>query len=156
MVRLNINHIKDPYQYNLYKTGISVGDYPVDHHHAQYPGKVPPIPFPKIPAYNIPLGSLVPKDLDGLIVCDKGIFVSNIVNGTTRLQPVVLLTGQAAGILAAQSVLHKISPKKISIRNIQQKLLDCKNYLMPFYDSKPNELGWEAIQRISVTGILKG
>lgn len=156
MVRLNINHIKDPYQFNLYKTGIAVGDYPVDHHHAQYPGKVPPIAFPKISAYNIPLGSLMPKDMEGLIVCDKGISVSNIANGTTRLQPVVLLTGQAAGILAAQSVLQKISPKKINIRTIQQKLLDNKNYLMPFYDVKPNDLGWEAIQKISLTGILKG
>ncbi len=156
IVRLNINHIKDPYQYNLYKTGIAVGDYPVDHHHAQYPGKVPSIPFPQIPAYNIPMGSLIPNDAEGLIVCDKGISVSNISNGTTRLQPVVLLTGQAAGIVAAQSVLQKISPKKINIRTIQQKLLDSKNYLMPFYDVQPNDPGWEAIQKISLTGILKG
>ncbi len=156
MVRLNIDHIKNPYQYDLYKTGIAVGDYPVDHHHAQYPGKVPPIPFPKIPAFNIPLGALIPEDLEGLIVCDKGISVSNIANGTTRLQPVVLLTGQAAGILAAQSVIKNLSPKKINIRTVQQKLLETKNYLMPFYDVQPNDIGWEAIQKMSVLGIFKG
>ena len=38
-----------------------------------------------------------------LIVCEKGISVTNIVNGTTRLQPVVMLTGQGAGVLAALS-----------------------------------------------------
>ncbi|MBK6936955.1 MAG: FAD-dependent oxidoreductase [Chitinophagaceae bacterium] len=87
----------------MYRTGISVGDYPVDHHHAQYPGKVPEIEFPSVPAYNIPMGALIPEKIDGLIVCEKGISVSNIVNGTTRLQPVVLLTGQAAGMLAAKA-----------------------------------------------------
>ena len=90
VVRMNINHIKNPYDNTLYRTGISVGDYPVDHHHAQYPGKVPEIEFPHIPSYNIPLGALIPETIDGLIVCEKGISVTNIVNGTTRLQPVVL------------------------------------------------------------------
>ena len=97
LVRMNINHIKKPYDHTLYRTGISVGDYPVDHHHARYPGKVPEIEFPPIPAYSIPMGALIPENIDGLIVCEKGISVTNIVNGTTRLQPVVLLTGQAAG-----------------------------------------------------------
>jgi hypothetical protein len=101
---LNIDHIQHPYNYTLYRTGIAVGDYPVDHHHGQYPGKPPPIPFPKIPSFNIPLGVLMPERVEGLIVCEKGISVSNIANGTTRLQPVVLLTGQAAGMLAAVSI----------------------------------------------------
>jgi hypothetical protein len=61
MVRLNINHLKDPYNYTLYRTGIAVGDYPVDHHHAQYPCKVPDIEFPDIPSFNIPLGCLFAK-----------------------------------------------------------------------------------------------
>ena len=94
LVRLDIDHIKNPYNHSLYRTGISVGDYPVDHHHGQFPGKLPPLEFPPIPSYNIPLGSLIPEKIDGLIVCEKAISVSNIVNGTTRLQPVVLLTGR--------------------------------------------------------------
>ena len=52
VVRMNINHIKNPYDATLYRTGISVGDYPVDHHHARYPGKVPEIEFPPIPSFN--------------------------------------------------------------------------------------------------------
>ena len=54
VVRFTISHIKTPYDYTLYRTGIAVGDYPVDHHHGQYAGKVPAIPFPKIPAFTIP------------------------------------------------------------------------------------------------------
>jgi FAD dependent oxidoreductase len=156
IVRLNINHLENLYDYNLYRTGISVGDYPVDHHHARYPGKVPELEFPPIPSFNIPLGCLIPEKIDGLIVCEKGISVSNIVNGSTRLQPVVLLTGQAAGVLAAKSIKEKKSIRDVAVRDVQAELLKLKCYLMPFVDVKPDDPNWEAIQKVGVTGILKG
>jgi len=156
VIRFNLNHIKDPYNYLLYRTGISVGDYPVDHHHARYPGKVPGIEFPPIPAYNIPMGTMIPEKLDGLIVCEKGISVTNIVNGTTRLQPVVLLTGQAAGVLAAKSVQLKKQPRAVPVRMVQEELLQAHAYLMPFTDVKPSDPDWMAIQKTGVSGILKG
>jgi hypothetical protein len=160
IVRMNINHIKDPYNHTLYRTGIAVGDYPVDHHHARYPGKVPEIEFPPIPAYNIPLGALIPENIDGLIVCEKGISVTNIVNGTTRLQPVVLLTGQAAGVLGAEAAKkHNKKPigvKGVGVRMVQLKLLQAKAYLLPFTDVKADHPYWEQLQKIGATGILRG
>jgi hypothetical protein len=156
IVRLNINHIKNPYQYNLYRTGIAVGDYPVDHHHAQYPGKVPPIPFPKIPSYTIPLGALIPEKLNGIIVCEKGVSVSNITNGTTRLQPVVLLTGQAAGIVAALCVKTKKKPRNIDIITVQKQLVNNNCYILPFFDITPNDKNWKAVQTIGAIGFIKG
>ena len=156
VVRLNINHIKSPFQSTLYRTGISVGDYPVDHHHAQYPGKVPPIPFPQVPSYSIPLGALIPEKIEGLIVCEKGISVSNIANGTTRLQPVVLLTGQAAGILAAKSIQQKKQPLQITVREVQDELLKNKCYIVPYMDVKVEDIAWEPIQRIGSLGIIHG
>lgn len=155
-VRFTLNHIKKPYDYTLYRTGIAVGDYPVDHHHNAYTGKIPTIPFPKIPAFNIPLGALIPKGVEGLIVCEKGISVSNIANGCTRLQPVVLLTGQAAGIIAAQCITQSIQPAAISIRRVQGELLNNKCYLMPFCDVPPTDSAWAAIQRVAATGLLHG
>jgi hypothetical protein len=156
MVRLTINHIKEPYKYNLYRTGISVGDYPVDHHHGQYPGKVPAIEFPPIPSFNVPLGTLIPAKTEGLIVCEKAISVTNIVNGTTRLQPVVLLTGQAAGILAALAIRDKQAIKKIPVRKVQDQLLKSGCYIVPFADVQPEDPHWSAVQRTGVTGILRG
>jgi FAD-dependent oxidoreductase family protein len=157
VVRFNINHILDPYkkQTPLYRTGIAVGDYPVDHHHGQNP-QTPFIDFPKIPSFNIPMGALIPDKMNGLIVCEKGISVSNIVNGATRLQPVVLLTGQAAGILASLCAQHNLQPRDADIRTVQQKLLDEKSYIMPFVDVKPESPFWQAVQRAGATGILKG
>ena len=155
-MRLNIDHIATPFNYNVYRTGISVGDYPVDHHHARYNGKVPPIPFPAVPSFNIPMGALIPENTQGLVVCEKGISVSNIANGTTRLQPVVLLTGQAAGMLAAISFKQNIAVQDVSVTAVQKALLQEKVYLMPYADVKHTDGAFEAVQWIGSWGIIKG
>jgi hypothetical protein len=155
-VRFNINHIKEPYKYDLYKTGIAVGDYPVDHHHNQYPGKVPDIKFPQVPSFSIPFGALIPAEIDGLIVGEKGISVSNIANGSTRLQPVVLLTGQAAGIAAALCIKNNLQPRNVNLRAVQDELLRNKAYLLPFVDISTRDAAWRAMQKCGVLGIVKG
>ena len=157
VVRLQVNHLLQPYgqKHPLYRTGIAVGDYPVDHHHAPEK-KAPEILFPPIPSFSVPLGALIPEKGEGLLVCEKGISVSNIVNGATRLQPCVLLTGQAAGVLAALSVRHHRSPRTIDVRSVQSALLEAKAYLQPFIDVRPDDPDWSVIQRIGVTGILRG
>ena len=156
-VRLTINELKDPYINTLYRTAISVGDYPVDHHHAQYPGKVPELGFPPVPAFSIPMGTMVTKKCWNLIVCEKGISVTNIVNGSTRLQPVVMLTGQAAGVMAAVFIdKNLLSTEGLKVRAVQQELLQYKAYLFPYNDVLPSDQDWALIQRVSVTGILRG
>lgn len=157
LVRLNNNYLADPFEKKntLYRTGISVGDYPVDHHHHKN-ALAPKIKFTHINAYTIPLGCLIPEKTDGLIAAEKNISVSNIANGTTRLQPVVLLTGQAAGALAAVCIQKNIQPRKAGAREVQQVLLRSKCYLMPYADVKPADPYWEAIQKAGATGILKG
>ncbi|MFQ8712819.1 MAG: FAD-dependent oxidoreductase [Alistipes onderdonkii] len=51
---------------------------------------------------------MIPAGTDNLVVSDKAISVSNLINGSTRLQPVVLLTGQAAGTLAAIAAREEV------------------------------------------------
>jgi hypothetical protein len=150
------NHVAEPYNQKeaFYKTGISVGDYPVDHHHKQNPD-APDLGFPPVPSYSIPLGALIPEKVNGLVVSDKAISVSNLINGATRLQPVVLLTGQAAGTLAAIATKDKKEVREVAIRKVQQSLLDQKAFIMPLFDVKPTEPDFETIQKITATGILK-
>ena len=156
MVRFTYNHVKEPYHQRdmLYRTGISVGDYPVDHHHKCKPSP-PGVDFLPVPSFCVPLGALIPEKIDGLIVSDKAISVTNLINGSTRLQPVVLLTGQAAGVLAALSIIARQQPREIPVREVQQKLLDASAYIMPLFDVKPNDPHFFEIQRIAATGILK-
>lgn len=156
LVRLNNNHLVKPFEQPeaLYRTGISVGDYPIDHHHHKNKA-APEIKFTFVNSYNIPLGSLIPEKTEGLIAAEKNISVSNIVNGTTRLQPVVLLTGQAAGALAAYCVQKNIQPREVNIRAVQQILLNAKCFIMPYVDVQPDDVYWEPIQKVGATGILK-
>lgn len=159
IVDLSVQYLEKPFdqEYPLYRTGAMVGDYTIDHHHLKNPS-APKIEFIKIkvPSYNVPLGVLVPKNLTNFLVAEKSIAVSNIVQGATRLQPVVLEAGQAAGALAALSILQNKKIKNIEIRQVQETLLEANAYLMPYIDVKPNDADFKAIQRIGATGILKG
>jgi hypothetical protein len=157
VVRLTENFLSHPYSQpeKLYRTAISVGDYPTDLHIKEAPNE-PKRKFPNVPSFGVPLGCLIPEKIDGLIVCEKGISVSNVVNGATRLGPVVLLTGQAAGVLAALCAENNIEPRAVNVRKVQKKLLNANAYLLPYIDVKPNDPNFKSIQRIGVTGIIKG
>ncbi len=154
-----VNHVSKPYDQPqpLYRTGVAVGDYTIDHHHDKNTD-APQIDFVKIrvPSYNVPLGSLVPESVEGIIVAEKSIGVTNIVNGATRLQPVVMGIGQAAGALAAVALRNNTDPSKIDIRAVQQALLDSRAYIMPFIDVPAENPHFAAIQRIGAAGVLKG
>lgn len=157
-VRFQLNHITDPYDFTLYRTAIGVGDYPVDQHHTRYTGweALPNLYFHSIPSYGLPMGVLLPKGVDGLIVAEKSISVSNIVNGSTRLQPVVLQIGEAAGIIAALATKQGIEPREVSVRDVQREVLAGGGYLLPFLDLPATNPHFGAIQRVGVTGIMEG
>lgn len=154
----SLQHVMNPYETPeaYYRTGVVVGDYTIDHHHYKY-GNAPEIDFVKIrvPSYNVPLGALIPQEFEGLIVAEKSIGVTNIVNGATRLQPVVLGIGQASGVLAALSINQNKLPSEISIRNVQATLLDQGAYIMPFIDVPNTDPHFEVLHKIGATGILK-
>lgn len=159
-VRFDVNHVKHPFDQAdaLYRTGIAVGDYPVDHHHSSYngPEELPYLYFYKVPSYCLPLGTLIPADVDGLIVTEKSISVSNIANGCTREQPVVLQIGQAAGALAALALKNDCEIDEVPVRDVQKVLLSAGGYLMPYLDVDRHDPLFAPYQRIGATGILKG
>ena len=160
VVRYDLNHMTHPYdqQQKLYRTSIAVGDYPVDHHHTRYKGEeeLPNLYFHPVPSFGVPLGVLVPLDVDGLIVAEKSISVSNIANGSTRLQPVVMQIGQAAGALASLAVKQNCEVRNVPVRDVQDAILAAGGYLQPYLDVASHDARFKAYQRIGSTGILKG
>lgn len=160
VVRYDLNHMTHPYdqQQKLYRTSIAVGDYPVDHHHTRYKGEeeLPNLYFHPVPSFGVPLGALVPHDVDGLIVAEKSISVSNIANGSTRLQPVVMQIGQAAGALASLAVKQNCEVRNVPVRDVQDAILAAGGYLQPYLDVASHDARFKAYQRIGSTGILKG
>jgi hypothetical protein len=134
---------------------IAVGNYANDHH---YPG----INFPLKPKsirwggrwtgtpFTIPYGCLIPVSTDGLLVCEKNISVSHIANGATRLQPVVMNIGQAAGMAAALSVSLNCQPRDLPVRFIQDALLQdpvAPAAIIPLFNLPSHHPDWLSWQR---------
>ena len=158
---LTVDAVAKPYDYKCpyYRTGIAVGDYAVDHHHFRHPDwkSLPDLHFYPVPSFNVPAGVMIParEDVDNLIVAEKSVSVSNLINGATRLQPVVMQIGQAAGAMAAQAVQNEIPVRTVSIRTLQEELLDAGCYIMPFLDLDPDDEHFDELQRIGATGVMR-
>ncbi len=74
-------------------------------------------------AYDLPYRCLLPKKLEGLLVVGKTISVDHIAHGSTRLQPLVMAEGQAAGIAAALACHNHCLPRDIDVKQLQDRLL---------------------------------
>lgn len=157
VVTFTMNDMERPFDqaHKLYRTGIAVGDYPIDQHHGKNTA-APDLYYVPVPSYTVPLGSLIPETLENFIIAEKSVSVSNLANGATRLQPVVMEIGQAAGALAAISAKLKYFPRQVPVRQVQEALLKSGAYLLPYLDFKPNQKNFGILQRIGATGILKG
>ena len=136
-------------------SAIAIGNYANDHH---YPG----VDFPLKPKsirwggrwtgtpFTIPYGCLIPSQTDGLLVCEKNISVSHIANGATRLQPVVMGIGQAAGMAAALCVTLGCQPRNLPVRKLQEALLQDERAsaaIVPLFNLPPNHPDWLHWQR---------
>lgn len=155
---MTVDAAKRPYDFDLYTRAIAVGDYPVDHHHIQNPRRreLSHLWFGEIPSFGVPMGVLVPVRVENLLVADKAISTSWEMNGGTRLQPVVMGLGQAAGALAAIAVKTGREPHEVPASEVQAVLLDHGCYLLPFLDLKPTDPGFRELQEKGIRGEVKG
>ncbi|MBP5483830.1 MAG: FAD-dependent oxidoreductase [Bacteroidales bacterium] len=155
---MTLDAARRPYDFDLFSRAVAVGDYPVDHHHNQHPNadELSHLWYGKIPSFSVPLGVLVPVNLEDFLVADKAISVSWEMNGGTRLQPVVMGLGQAAGALAAIAVKTGRHPSEVPAAEVQKVLLDHGCYLLPFLDLKPGEDGFRELQEAGIKGEVKG
>lgn len=74
--------------------------------------------------FQVPMNILIPRNVDGLILAEKNLSMSRLVAGALRLQPITMMTGQAAGALAAISVTRNIQPRNVKAVHVQAALLD--------------------------------
>ncbi|MCC3586607.1 FAD-dependent oxidoreductase [Microcoleus sp. PH2017_30_WIL_O_A] len=134
---------------------IAIGNYANDHHYTS--GDIPLQPksirwggrWTGTP-FTIPYSALIPATTDGLLVCEKNISVSHIANGATRLQPLVMNIGQAAGMAAALCAEVGCQPRDLAVRVLQEALLqdsEARAAVVPLFNLTPDRSDWLHWQR---------
>lgn len=130
-------------------TGVAIGNYANDHH---YPGHNFALATKSIrwggrwtgTPFMIPYTCLIPKDIDGFLVAEKNISVTHIANGATRLQPVVMAIGQAAGWLAATAVQQHRQPRDlVDSLDLIPLITEHRQAIFPFFNLHPDHPEWE-------------
>lgn len=110
--------------------------------------------------YQLPFGAFIPRDIDGLLAAEKNLSMSRLVNAAVRVQPASMMTGMAAGTIAAIAVARSVQPRDVPPVLVQDALLASRvpNNLSLFtYDDVP--LGsprWGDVQLASTHGVLIG
>jgi hypothetical protein len=106
--------------------------------------------------FQIPFGVFIPETTDGFLAAEKSISVSRLVVGAIRLQPITMLSGQAAGALAARAVLAGVPPRSVPFRDLKHALLDAGAVLHYFEDLPVSRAESKAIQLMALKGIMTG
>jgi hypothetical protein len=157
-VRMVLEDITKPYdrQSKLYRTSIGVGENFYDNSFALTYAAGSEVTLQYYPPYSIPLGAIVVKDLDNLLVTEKAISVAGLVNVNTMYPSVQMTLGQGVGATAAYCAFFKTTTKHLTVRIIQGEILDHKGYLVPLTDIPQKDPHWRAIQQVCATGLLRG
>ena len=145
----------------IHPDSIAVGTYANDHH---YPGEDWPL-APKSCRWGgrwtgtpfcIPYQSLLSDSVTNLLAAEKCFSVSHMANGATRLQPLILNIGQAAGLAASLAVRRGVDPGVIPAQDIQQKLIDdpiAPAAVLPIWDWPAWHPHWRSAQRRGLQNI---
>jgi hypothetical protein len=84
---------------------------------------VSPSLAPAFPSVSIPLGSLVPERLDGLLAAGRTMASDAQSHIFLREIPQCWVTGQAAGVAAAVALRQGVEPRLVDPREVQAELL---------------------------------
>jgi hypothetical protein len=116
-----------------FESAIALGDYANDLHGCgqeadmesdlEHAGDLAGPRAPSNGPFQVPEEALIPLDVDGFLVAEKNLSQSRLASGATRLQPITMETGQAAGELAALAVKENLQPREIPIQDVQKALL---------------------------------
>lgn len=72
--------------------------------------------------YDIPYRSLIPKEIDGILLSGRNISGTHRAHASYRVMGVALATGQAAGIAAALCAKENCQPRNLDYHKVQQAL----------------------------------
>ena len=142
-----------------FATSVAMGDYFMDLHGTEDvieseldSGDVPKGGGP----FQVPFECFIPETLDGFVPAEKNISQSRLVSGATRMQPSTMLTGQAAGAIAALAARQQKQPRQLDPKQVQRVLLDAGSTLVQrWYGDVPwGTPVWRATQLLSLHRVM--
>jgi hypothetical protein len=101
----------------------------------------------------VPYGALVSAEVENLLAADKAFSTSHMANGATRLQPLILNIGQAAGAAAALSLQQGCPPAALPVRLLQNALISDPQAPagpLPLWDTPWHHPAWAERQRAAL------
>jgi FAD dependent oxidoreductase len=101
---------------------IARGAYPIDIHNPTGSGTI----LKRLPpgeAYDIPLRCLMPRNVEGLIVAGRCISGTHEAHSSYRVMPIVMATGQAAGVCGAIAARRGVLPREVAAAEVQRELV---------------------------------
>ncbi|MCU9613009.1 FAD-dependent oxidoreductase [Caldibacillus lycopersici] len=86
--------------------------------------------------YGIPLRSIIPKQINGVLVASKASGYSSLAAGSARVIPTGMAVAQAAGVVAAKAIdeeleVRELAKNKQMVQEIQARLKAQGQYLEP-------------------------
>jgi FAD-dependent oxidoreductase family protein len=105
-----------------FEDAIARGAYPIDIHNPMGTGTV----LKRLPpgeAYDIPMRCLMPRNTEGLLVAGRCISGTHEAHSSYRVMPIVMATGQAAGVCAAIAARRGVLPRQVAVAEVQRELV---------------------------------
>jgi hypothetical protein len=101
---------------------VARGYYPVDLHRGGDGGIVQTVYLAAGDWYGIPYRCIVARDLDNLLMAGRCISVTHEALGSTRISPVSMALGQAAGVAAALCAREGVRPADLAASDVRTEL----------------------------------
>ena len=98
---------------------VALGGYHLDIHTPDHAG----LETSRPPTYQIPFRSLMPKGVEGLLVAGRAISATHEAQSSTRVIPISMAQGQAAGTAAALAATQGIGLRALDVSELQRTLI---------------------------------
>ncbi len=105
----------------MFPDGIALANYDMDIHNPEGTG-TSHYYFPAGQYYSIPYASLVPNEIDNLLLCGRCISATHEAQASIRIMPICATTGEAAGAAAALILSDKADNKTVDTDKLRENL----------------------------------
>ncbi len=78
----------------------------------------------EVTPYDIPLRSLIPKKVDGLVLSGRCISGTHRAHASYRVMSICMAIGEASGVTAALAAQKGVEPREVDYRQVQKILTD--------------------------------